>query len=120
MKELPKEKPQIKRKKPVSSNIDSVNLPGKSDHDEKDYDFKFSYGVNTWKRWVMTKNVELENSSVRQKSFKTELLQLTADELNSSLCLFVKEIRKLNGNENAPDSIYYFVLGIQKYLHENG
>lgn len=69
---------------------------------------------------VVTKNSELEKSSVRKKLFKTELLQLTADELNYSLCLFVKEVRKPNGSEYAPDTIYYLVLGIQEYLYENG
>lgn len=69
---------------------------------------------------VVTKNSDLEKSSVRKKLFKTELLQLTADELNYSLCLFVKEVRKPNGSEYAPDTIYYLVLGIQEYLYENG
>ena len=46
------------------------------------------------------------------KLFKTDLLQLTADELNYSLCLFVKEVRKPNGTEYAPDTIYYLCLGI--------
>lgn len=81
---------------------------------------KFTFGVNAWKQWVMTKNAELEKSSMRRKLFKTELLQLTADELNYSLCLFVKEVRKPNGSEYAPDTIYYLVLGIQEYLYENG
>lgn len=81
---------------------------------------KFTFGVNAWKQWVMTKNAELEKSSMRRKLFKNELLQLTADELNYSLCLFVKEVRKPNGSEYAPDTIYYLVLGIQEYLYENG
>lgn len=34
--------------------------------------------------------------------------------------LFVKEVRKPNGSEYAPDTIYYLVLGIQQYLYENG
>lgn len=77
---------------------------------------KFTFGVNAWKQWVMTKNADLEKSSIRRKTFKTELLQLTADELNYSLCLFVKEVRKPNGSEYAPDTIYYLVLG--KYLFD--
>lgn len=59
----------------------------------------------------MTKNAEIEKSSIRRKPFKSEILQLTADELNYSLCLFVKEVRKPNGSEYAPDTIYYLVLG---------
>lgn len=60
---------------------------------------------------MMTKNAEIEKSSIRRKPFKSEILQLTADELNYSLCLFVKEVRKPNGSEYAPDTIYYLVLG---------
>ncbi|CAH1153839.1 unnamed protein product [Phaedon cochleariae] len=81
---------------------------------------KYTFGVNAWKQWVTTKNTELEKSSRRVKLFKTEILQLTSDELNYSLCLFVKEVRKPNGAEYAPDTIYYLCLGIQQYLFENG
>ncbi|GJQ80270.1 hypothetical protein Trydic_g19322 [Trypoxylus dichotomus] len=81
---------------------------------------KYTFGVNAWKQWVTTKNLELQKSLKRQKPFKTEVLQLTSDELNYSLCLFVKEVRKPNGAEYAPDTIYYLCLGIQQYLYENG
>lgn len=80
---------------------------------------KYTFGVNAWKQWVTTKNAELEKTRL-VKLFKTEILQLTADELNFSLCLFVKEVRKPNGAEYAPDTIYYLCLGIQQYLFENG
>ncbi|KOB77934.1 WOC protein, partial [Operophtera brumata] len=73
-------------------------------------DQPYTFGVNAWKQWVMTKNAEIEKSSIRRKPFKSEILQLTADELNYSLCLFVKEVRKPNGSEYAPDTIYYLVL----------
>ncbi|XP_031831357.2 zinc finger protein without children isoform X1 [Nomia melanderi] len=83
---------------------------------------KYTFGVNAWRQWVVTKNAELEKQSTptrKMKLFKTDLLQLTADELNYSLCLFVKEVRKPNGTEYAPDTIYYLCLGIQQYLFEN-
>ncbi|XP_063994990.1 zinc finger MYM-type protein 3 [Diachasmimorpha longicaudata] len=82
---------------------------------------KFTFGVNAWRQWVVGKNVDMEkNAGSRSiKPFKTDLLQLTADELNYSLCLFVKEVRKPNGAEYAPDTIYYLCLGIQQYLFEN-
>ena len=75
---------------------------------------KFTYGVNAWKHWVILKNSQLEKASKstsRLKLFKTDILQCTADELNYSLCLFVKEVRKPNGEEYNPDSIYYLCLG---------
>ncbi|XP_033192634.1 zinc finger protein without children isoform X2 [Bombus vancouverensis nearcticus] len=83
---------------------------------------KYTFGVNAWRQWVVTKNAELEKQSTpirKMKLFKTDLLQLTADELNYSLCLFVKEVKKPNGAEYAPDTIYYLCLGIQQYLFEN-
>lgn len=72
---------------------------------------KYTFGVNAWKQWVATKNADFEKSSIRRKPIKSEILQLTADELNYSLCMFVKEVRKPNGSEYAPDTIYYLVLG---------
>ncbi|KAL0115451.1 hypothetical protein PUN28_010765 [Cardiocondyla obscurior] len=83
---------------------------------------KYTFGVNAWRQWVVGKNAELEKQFTPMKKiklFKTDLLQLTADELNYSLCLFVKEVRKPNGSEYAPDTIYYLCLGIQQYLFEN-
>ncbi|KAL6426400.1 hypothetical protein ACFW04_009116 [Cataglyphis niger] len=83
---------------------------------------KYTFGVNAWRQWVIGKNAELEKQITpmrKIKLFKTDLLQLTADELNYSLCLFVKEVRKPNGAEYAPDTIYYLCLGIQQYLFEN-
>ncbi|XP_024875543.1 zinc finger MYM-type protein 3 isoform X2 [Temnothorax curvispinosus] len=83
---------------------------------------KYTFGVNAWRQWVIGKNAELEKQITpmrKIKLFKTDLLQLTADELNYSLCLFAKEVRKPNGAEYAPDTIYYLCLGIQQYLFEN-
>lgn len=84
--------------------------------------------MNAWRQWVVNKNLELEKASAAAgnrkpntiKLFKPEILQLTADELNFSLCLFVKEVRKPNGTQYAPDTIYYLCLGIQQYLFESG
>ncbi|XP_076466800.1 zinc finger MYM-type protein 3-like [Babylonia areolata] len=88
------------------------------------YHLKFTYGVNAWRHWVMMKNAQIDQSRTvgtgRAKMFKTDILQCTADELNFSLCLFVKEVRKPNGDEYSPDSVYYLTLGLQQYLYENG
>jgi hypothetical protein len=53
------------------------------------------------------------------KTFETDILKLRADELNFTLCMFVKEVKKPNGDAYAPDSIFYLTLGIQEYLFEN-
>ena len=47
------------------------------------------------------------------KPFETDILKLRADELNYTLCMFVKEVKKPNGDSYAADSILYLTLGIQ-------
>jgi len=88
---------------------------------------KYTLGVNAWRQWAATKSIEFEKTLSnntcgvnKTNIFKLDLLQLTASELNYCLCLFVKEVRKPNGNEYAPDTIYYLCLGVQQYLFENG
>ena len=77
---------------------------------------KYMFGVGEWKRWVTQKNMQLEQVSDerhagRLKLFKTDILQCTADELNFSLCLFVKEVRTPDNEEYLPDSVYYMCIG---------
>ncbi len=91
---------------------------------DANHHLKFTYGVNAWKHWVVQKNAELEKD--RQlgtsyfKPFETDILKLRADELNFTLSMFVREVKKPNGEPYAPDSILYLTLGIQEYLAENG
>jgi len=90
---------------------------------DANHHLKFTYGVNAWKHWVVGKNAELEKQRAQgkyQKTFETDILKLRADELNFTLCMFVKEVKKPNGDQYAADSIFYLVLGIQEYLFENG
>ena len=64
----------------------------------------------------MGKNAELEKARAQgkyMKPFETDILKLRADELNYTLCMFVKEVRKPNGEPYASDSILYLTLGIQ-------
>lgn len=87
---------------------------------DANYHLKFTYGVNAWRHWVVFKNAQLDRAAKRGggriKLFKTDILQCTADELNYSLCLFVKEVKKPNGEEYSPDSIYYLCLGEWAFL----
>lgn len=76
----------------------------------------YTLGINAWKQWA-SKTLHLHKNL---KFIKSEILEMTPDELCFSLCLFVKELRKPNGDEYAPDTIYYLCLGIQYYLDING
>ena len=79
--------------------------------------FQFTHGVNAWYRWVTKKNAESQQEIL---PLETDILKLKADELNYSLCMFVKEVRKTNGDIYTADTILYLAMGIQEYLFENG
>ncbi|NWI72560.1 ZMYM2 protein, partial [Dryoscopus gambensis] len=91
-----------------------------SENSECTFPFKYAYGVNAWKHWVKSRYLdeelpELEElKSVKSVKLKEDLLSHTSAELNYGLTHFVNEIRRPNGENYAPDSIYYLCLGIQE------
>ncbi|XP_028713979.1 zinc finger MYM-type protein 2 isoform X2 [Peromyscus leucopus] len=93
-----------------------------SDNSECSFPFKYTYGVNAWKHWVKTRQLDEdllvldELKSPKSVKLKEDLLSHTTAELNYGLAHFVNEIRRPNGENYAPDSIYYLCLGIQEYL----
>ncbi|XP_009941494.2 zinc finger MYM-type protein 2 isoform X1 [Opisthocomus hoazin] len=94
-----------------------------SENSECGFPFKYAYGVNAWKHWVKSRHLdeelpELEElKSTKSVKLKEDLLSHTSTELNYGLTHFVNEIRRPNGENYAPDSIYYLCLGIQEYLY---
>ncbi|KAM9602535.1 zinc finger MYM-type protein 2 isoform 5-T25 [Morphnus guianensis] len=94
-----------------------------SENSECSFPFKYAYGVNAWKHWVKSRYLdeelpELEElKSTKSVKLKEDLLSHTSAELNYGLTHFVNEIRRPNGENYAPDSIYYLCLGIQEYLY---
>lgn len=48
------------------------------------------------------------------------LLNLSPDEKSQVICPFIKTIRKPDNSEYSPDTIFYLILAIQKYLIQNG
>lgn len=114
-------RPKQQRIEPHQNAAPAVPQPPK-ERPDKNHHLKFTYGVNAWKHWVVQKNAELEKLRAQgkyMKTFETDILKLRADELNFTLCMFVKEVKKPNGDPYAPDSIFYLTLGIQEYLFEN-
>ncbi|XP_071591761.1 zinc finger MYM-type protein 2 isoform X6 [Heliangelus exortis] len=94
-----------------------------SENSECSFPFKYTYGVNAWKHWVKSRHSEEELpeleelKSTKSVKLKEDLLSHTSAELNYGLTHFVNEIRRPNGENYAPDSIYYLCLGIQEYLY---
>ncbi|XP_053871474.1 zinc finger MYM-type protein 2 isoform X3 [Malaclemys terrapin pileata] len=94
-----------------------------SENSECSFPFKYAYGVNAWKHWVKTRSLDEdlpvleELKSTKSVKLKEDLLSHTVAELNYGLSRFVNEIRRPNGENYTPDSIYYLCLGIQEYLY---
>ncbi|XP_010215399.1 PREDICTED: zinc finger MYM-type protein 2 isoform X3 [Tinamus guttatus] len=94
-----------------------------SENSESSFPFKYTYGVNAWKHWVKSRHLDadlpdLEKlKSTKSVKLKEDLLSHTSAELSYGLAHFVNEIRRPNGENYAPDSIYYLCLGIQEYLY---
>lgn len=80
---------------------------------------QYMFGVSAWKKWAKKRNAQLRRKLSTEKPFKEEILDLPPNDLNIALLLFLQEVRKPDETEYAPDTIYYFCLGIQQYLFEN-
>lgn len=117
--------PSDPEKKKRTSDDESEPESPKAEVSRENFDtLEQTFGVNSWSCWVRQKNTELERGSQsgsrKLKLFKTDLLSLTPEELNYSLCLFIKEVRRQDGEPYTPCSIYLQCLGIQQFLFENG
>ncbi|XP_043360197.1 zinc finger MYM-type protein 2 isoform X9 [Dermochelys coriacea] len=64
-------------------------------------------------------DIEIDFPRAKSVKLKEDLLLHTVAELNYGLARFVNEIRRPNGENYTPDSIYYLCLGIQEYLYGN-
>lgn len=84
---------------------------------------KYTLCLKAWHVWVKDKNKDLEiaaGANYKPRFIKPDILELTAEELNYALCLFVTEAKKPSGTDYPPDVVFYFCLGIQYYLYECG
>ncbi|KAK3882013.1 hypothetical protein Pcinc_013583 [Petrolisthes cinctipes] len=79
------------------------------------------YGLAAWKKWVTEKNEELlgVSSSRSMKLFSEDIMTMNCEELNYGLCLFLKDLRKPNGEMYQPDTVFYMLLGIQQHLFDS-
>ncbi|XP_065316383.1 zinc finger MYM-type protein 4-like isoform X1 [Gordionus sp. m RMFG-2023] len=89
-----------------------------------------AFGVGAFKSWARLRNNEtianlnLNNLdlAIEQNGelMKEDPLYLNTEDLINALAIFVREIKKPSQEDYTSDSIYYFCLGIQAYIYENG
>ncbi|KAJ8409903.1 hypothetical protein AAFF_G00209440 [Aldrovandia affinis] len=122
------EKPRVKveRKGQKRRAVELDTSPSSPDPSTGGCSFplKSRYGVNAWKRWVLTRKDNPQDDKGLKEGkparLKRNLLSLSAAELNCGLSRFVREVRRPGGEAYAPDSVFYLCLGIQRYLLDNG
>ncbi|KAM9354882.1 zinc finger MYM-type protein 4-like [Pholidichthys leucotaenia] len=76
------------------------------------------YGVKAWSSWVQQRS--RQPPKFNPVEVKEDILQCNSSELSLALSLFIREVRRPNGEEYSPDSIFYLCLGIQQYLFTKG
>uniref|UniRef100_A0A8C6U9E4 DUF3504 domain-containing protein n=1 Tax=Neogobius melanostomus TaxID=47308 RepID=A0A8C6U9E4_9GOBI len=86
---------------------------------------KSEYGLDAWKRWVQWRRAQTQLQKLTIGCAATlliieDLLRCTTAELSMCLCFFVSEIKRPNGENYSPDSLFYLCLGIQQHLFDNG
>ncbi|XP_076051986.1 zinc finger protein without children [Oratosquilla oratoria] len=74
-------------------------------------------GLTAWRYWLYHKNAQLSPSS--WGAIK-DLLSMDCEELNQTLCLFLRDLRRSKRTFYQPDIIYYMLLGLQQFLFESG
>lgn len=97
----------------------SILVQTRYDTDGSNTNLKYMFGVSAWKKWVKKRNLQLQDKFSKETQFNEDILKLSTNELSFAMFLFIEEVRKPDQTEYAPDTIFYFCLGIQKYLIEN-
>lgn len=72
--------------------------------------------LNQWIEWS-TETINVLRDKVLEGNY---LLPFRNNEINELISQFIANFRKADGSEYTPDTIFYFVLSLKKYLLQNG
>ena len=76
------------------------------------------WAVNVWKAWAKQRKC-IEDDEKKYLLYDN-ILDMSVESLSFWLSKFVIEVRKENGEEYPPDSIYSICCGLQRHLRTNG
>lgn len=76
-------------------------------------------GLKALNQWIgtSTRTINVLREKVLEGNY---LLLFRNDEINELVSQFIANFRKADGSEYTPDTVFYFVLSLQKYLLQNG
>ena len=81
---------------------------------------KMSWAVNMYNGWRSNRIFTSWPSVQIVRADLTKVNELNPTDLSYSLCRFIREIKKINGEEYPPNTIRELVIMIQMYLNEYG
>ena len=82
---------------------------------------KCLWAVRLFNTWKLDRNERvIRDPALNISPIKTELLEMTKDELCYVLSRFILEVRKVNGDEYPSETLYEIIIFIQLYLECNG
>ncbi|KAK5883248.1 hypothetical protein CesoFtcFv8_019600 [Champsocephalus esox] len=78
-------------------------------------------GIAAWKRWIQWREsqTDLDLVSSCAVTFNKDILRCSAAELSDSLCRFITEVKRPDGEPYPPDGLFHLCLSIQQHLFEN-
>ena len=78
------------------------------------------WAVNLYCDWRSNRLSKFCESTEILRADMDKIFQFNKSDLCYSMCTFVREVKKLNGEEYPPNTVREIVIMIQMFLHENG
>ncbi|CAC5418561.1 unnamed protein product [Mytilus coruscus] len=74
---------------------------------------KIKWATTLFKQWKSTRNIRANDPNVGLSPIRVDLAEMSLDELNYSISRFICEVRKTDGTEYPPDTLYSLVICLQ-------
>ncbi|CAC5366355.1 unnamed protein product [Mytilus coruscus] len=81
---------------------------------------KIKWATTLFKQWKSTRNIRANDPNVGLSPIRVDLAEMSLDELNYSISRFICEVRKTDGTEYPPDTLYSLVICLQLYMDTLG
>ncbi|CAC5398261.1 unnamed protein product [Mytilus coruscus] len=81
---------------------------------------KIKWATTLFKQWKSTRYIRANDPNVGLSPIRVDLAEMSLDELNYSISRFICEVRKTDGTEYPPDTLYSLVICLQLYMDTLG
>ncbi|CAC5389685.1 unnamed protein product [Mytilus coruscus] len=81
---------------------------------------KIKWATTLFKQWKSTRNIRANDPNVGLSPIRVDLAEMSLDELNYFISRFICDVRKTDGTEYPPDTLYSLVICLQLYMDTLG